>query len=127
MTSFRLSLTPSKRAAGRFISKVRRELQKALSEEHARRGLTQSDLARKIGVHRSVIHRQLVGIENLTLGRVGELAAALGREADFALRDPAHRPGSNIITPVVATSEVVATSDILPLRFVVPMQAAIAE
>lgn len=36
MLSFQLSITPSKSAAGRFISLVRRELQKAFTEEQKR-------------------------------------------------------------------------------------------
>jgi transcriptional regulator with XRE-family HTH domain len=95
MTSFQLSITPKQRGAGRFIAKVRRALQKALAEEKAARGLTQSEIARVLGVHRSVINRQLSGFENLTLGRVGELAHALGREPELILHSMAPVVGQN--------------------------------
>ena len=96
MPSFRLSITPHKAAGARFIARVRRELQKALAEEHASpRKLTQAEIARVLGVHRSVINRQLLGVENLTLGRVGELACVLGREPEFVLREPEEIPGAN--------------------------------
>ena len=39
-----------------------------------------------IGVHRSVINRELMGYSNLTLRRVAELAWALGWEIVFSLR-----------------------------------------
>src|SRR5438045_649384 len=95
--SFQISLTPTSRAAGRFVMQVRRALQKALAEEAARRGLTQSDLARAIGVHRSIISRELNGTKDLTLGRVGELARALGRRAKFEL------PQTNMLSFDVST------------------------
>jgi transcriptional regulator with XRE-family HTH domain len=79
MPSFGITLSPSKRAAGRFINSVRRKLQSALSEETEKRGLTQTDIARKIGVHRSVINRERRGRKDITLGRVAELASAMGR------------------------------------------------
>ena len=96
MTSFQISLTPSRRAAARFVTRVRREVQKALAEENAKTGITQSEIARKIGVHRSVIHREIRGNEDLTLGRLAELAWALGRQPLFLLREPSAADGSNI-------------------------------
>jgi len=90
-----MSTTPRKRVAGRFIAAVRRELQKALAEEHKGRGLTQAGIAADLGVNRSVIHRQIVGHENLTLTRVAELACALGRIPHFTLSNPTMLAGGN--------------------------------
>ncbi len=95
MPSFQISISPPRRAATRFINRVRRSLQKALVEEQQSRGLTQSDIARCIGVHRSVINREMRGQKDLTLGRVAELAWALGREITFELGAPAPL-GSNV-------------------------------
>lgn len=83
--SFRITLSPSKRAAGRFIEKVRRTLLAALAEEEAKSGLTQADIARTIGVNRSVIHRELRGHKDITMGRVAELASAMGRTPKLSL------------------------------------------
>ncbi|WP_393958862.1 helix-turn-helix domain-containing protein [Methylorubrum sp. POS3] len=104
--SFRITLSPSKRAAGRFIESVRRSLQKALSEEGAKRGLTQADIARTIGVDRSVIHRELRGHKDITLGRVAELAAAMGRKPQLSLPELATPNGnaSRDITPSTSIS-----------------------
>ena len=87
MPSFQISITPKQRAAGRFVSLVRRAIQKALAEETAKRGLTQSDVARAIGVNRSVISREIRGHKDLTLSRVAELAWALGRKPVFDLQE----------------------------------------
>lgn len=59
----------------------------ALVEEREKRGLTQSDVAKAIGVHRSVINRELRGQQNMTLSRVAELAHAMGRVPHFELVD----------------------------------------
>lgn len=88
MTSYLFDIGGKKRAAARFIGHVRRELQRALVAEKATRKLTQQSIAKLIGVNRSVINRQLMGYENLTLRRVAELAWALGWEIVFELRKP---------------------------------------
>jgi hypothetical protein len=85
MTSFRILVSPSRRAAARFVTQVRRAFQLALAEEKIKNGLTQSAIARTIGVHRSVINRELVGRKDITVGRIGELAWAMGRTPFFAL------------------------------------------
>lgn len=97
MLSLQITISPSQRAAARFVARVRRAIQKALAEEGQKRGLTQSDLARAIGVHRSVISRELHGTQDLTLGRVAELAAALGRKPVFDLvEQPPASQGTNV-------------------------------
>ena len=95
MTSFQIAISPSKRAAGRFMSKVRRALQRALVEEQATSGINQSAIADAIGVHRSVISRELNGRQDITLGRVAELAWSMGREIDFQLVKPEQEAGLN--------------------------------
>lgn len=99
MTSFQIAISPNKRAAGRFISRIRRSLQRALIEEGERRDLNQTRIADAIGVHRSVISRELNGRQDITLGRVAELAWALGREIEFGLVRPETVDGENV--PVI--------------------------
>lgn len=108
MASFQISITPSRRAAARFIGKVRREILKALAEESASAGLTQSDIARTIGVHRSVINRELRGYKDISVGRIAELAFALGRKPDFALAKVQALAGTNVQMRVVSTPSVSA-------------------
>jgi transcriptional regulator with XRE-family HTH domain len=96
MPSFQIALSPTKRASGRFLLAVRRRLQKAFLEENKRRGLTQAMIARELGVHRSVINRELRGEKDLTVGRLAELAHAMGRKPSFALLEKARTSGTNI-------------------------------
>ncbi len=71
-----------------FVGKVRSELQRALVYEKGAQKLTQQQLAQMLGVNRSVINRQIMGYENLTIRRLAELAWALGWEIEFSLRKP---------------------------------------
>jgi predicted XRE-type DNA-binding protein len=99
MTSFQIGISPSRRAAGRFISRVRRSLQRALMEEGERSGINQSKIADAIGVHRSVISRELNGRQDITLGRLAELAWAMGREIELSLPIAEQTEGAN--TPAI--------------------------
>ena len=96
MPSFQIALSPHKRAAGRFVLSVRRALQRAFLEENRRNGITQSAIARQLGVHRSVINRELRGEKDLTLSRVAELSYLLGRKPTFSAPERVIREGSNI-------------------------------
>ncbi len=102
--SFRITISPKDQAAGRFVSRVRRALQKALAEEAQKGGLSQSDLARAIGVNRSVISRELRGHKDLSLSRVAELAWAMGRRPIFELIEAA--PDQAPASPEVAEPSV---------------------
>ena len=95
MTSFQLSISPSRRVATRFIDSVRRSIQRALIESR----LTQSEVARRIGVHRSVINREIRGQKDMTLGRVAELTYALGMEPIFRMRVAEIAAGANVPPP----------------------------
>jgi transcriptional regulator with XRE-family HTH domain len=95
--SLQITITPKERAAGRFVSRVRRAIQKALAEEFAKRGTTQSSIARAIGVNRSVISREIRGHKDLSLSRVAEIAWALGRRPAFdLLNDDVVARGANV-------------------------------
>lgn len=98
MTSFQLSVSPSRRAAARFVNRVRRSLQKAYAEQ---KEIKQTDIAEALDVHRSVITRQMRGYRDMSLGRVAEIAWALGLEPEFNLRRSEIGDGANQ-APVVA-------------------------
>ena len=85
MTSLVYDIGERPRKVSRFISHVRSELQRALINEKKSQKLTQQAIAKMLGVNRSVINRQFIGIENLTLRSVGDLAWALGYDLDFRL------------------------------------------
>jgi plasmid maintenance system antidote protein VapI len=95
MTSFQISLTPNRRAAARFIGQIRRALQMAYVEEQTENGLSQSEIARALKVHRSVINRELKGLKDITAGRIAELAWAMGRKPAFTLEKLEQRAETN--------------------------------
>lgn len=107
MTSFRLGIKPSKKAAGRFISRARRKLQQAMIRSEAQ-GVKQADVAREIGVHRSVVNRELRGEANITLGRFAELAHAMGGEAQIDICFPEDEAGRN--APVSSSAHIASLS-----------------
>jgi transcriptional regulator with XRE-family HTH domain len=111
MPLFRISLTPSRRAAVRFISQVRRAFQRTFAEESKRRGLTQAAIARVIGVHRSVINRELTGRKDITVGRIGELAFAMGRVPHFDLIESPAQIG---MVPIKTVAVEVSGTDSTP-------------
>jgi transcriptional regulator with XRE-family HTH domain len=75
----------------------------ALVEEMAERGLKKSDLARLLGVNRSVISRMLNGTAPLELRTIGQLAWAMGRDPQFRLPKKKKRArGSNLLSPANA-------------------------
>jgi DNA-binding IclR family transcriptional regulator len=124
MPSFQIAIEPNRRAAARFVGQVRRALQKAFAEEQKKRGLSQADIARALGVNRSVINRELKGFKDITLGRVAELAWVLGRSPAFDLGRQIAVIGQNIAPtspiktalPVTTTGGVVAIASSAPQR-----------
>jgi hypothetical protein len=93
--SFQITLKSNRKAAARFIGDVRRAILKAYAEEQKASGLTQTDIARAIGVHRSVINRELKGFKDMTLGRVAELAWACNRKPKILMEQIAQASGTN--------------------------------
>lgn len=85
MTSSQNSLSPLDVSGSRFVGDVREELLLAFLEELAERGLKKSDIARLLGIHRSAVTRMLNGTAPLELKTIGQLAWALGRDAEFKL------------------------------------------
>jgi predicted transcriptional regulator len=113
MTSFRIGLDSRRRAVGRFVGGVRRELQRAFLEEKAEVGLTQSGLARILGVNRSVVSRQLQGRENLTLETVAEYAWAMRRRGRYVMEKQTQKDGANHV-PAMPKTETTPGTEALP-------------
>ena len=102
MPSFQITISPKRRAATRFIGQVRRQMKRALAERREADGTTQTAVANKLDVHRSVINRELNGKNDIGLGRVGEFAWALGMEPHLEFRPITIGDGQNI-RPLDAT------------------------
>jgi ribosome-binding protein aMBF1 (putative translation factor) len=95
VTLFHFEIGDRARKTGRFIGRVRHELVRALSEKRAKERVTQQALAEKLGVHRSLINRQLSGEANLTLRSLADLAWAMDMDLVFELREPTTSSGQN--------------------------------
>lgn len=124
MTSFQISLTPKRRAAARFVVRVRRALQKALADERTAGRLNQSDLAKELGVHRSEVSRELSGKRSIGVGRVAELAWAMGYEPHFELRRPQPQPGQNHAQPLLAEKPVQAKQNASDINELLQLETA---
>ena len=116
MASFQITLSPNRRAAARFIARVHRTVHETFAQKQAD-GLRQSDIARALGVHRSVINRELRGAKDMTLGRVAELAWAMGKEAIIRFEEPKVAAQTNIAPPrftITAVQNTSATASFRP-------------
>jgi len=100
----RASGDPKVRAtAARFYVELVDELRRVYESESAR-GLTKAELARTLGVHRSVIARMLSGENgNITAGSIGALAGAMNHYPVLELRPYAAGPGNH--SPAVVPRE----------------------
>ncbi len=106
MPSFQISFKPGRRIGARFVTGVRRKILQAREVENKKRGLKQTDLARDMGVHRSVVNRELRGKKDLKLGRVAEYAHALGRVPLFDIPEDGRPLGSNLPEPAKPSAPV---------------------
>lgn len=100
----RASGDPKVRAtAARFYVELVDELRRVYELESAR-GLSKAELARLLGVHRSVVARMLSGENgNITAGSVGALAGAMNHYPVLELRSYDADAGNH--SPTVASRE----------------------
>lgn len=84
--SFQIKISPQRAQAVYFLSAIRQAFKQAIVDGMKQGGPNQSEIARRLGVHKSVISRELNGAGDITAGRIAELAYALGLEAHIELR-----------------------------------------
>jgi transcriptional regulator with XRE-family HTH domain len=97
-TLFVLDIDPITREGLRAVGDLRADLQEAFYLEKKNNGLTQQDVARRLNVNRSVVHRQLTGEENITVRKAAELAKAMGWKVTIHVAKDNHENGSNEVT-----------------------------
>ena len=97
--SFQLGLDKFEKAFGHFMREVSVSISETFKQEAEARGLTQTDIARELGIDASVVSRRLAGGGNLTLRSVCDLFTAMDRSplSNFELY---HQD----IAPISATS-----------------------
>lgn len=86
MPSYEYFIGERDQVGSRFVARANEEIQRALVTEKASRKITQQSIADKLDVHRSVINRRFMGLENMTLRSVAELLWAIGWEPYFEAR-----------------------------------------
>lgn len=74
-----------RRYRAELLNSVHRELHRALRRMEAEEGLSRADIARRLGVHPSVISRRFNGTANLTLEVIADLSRAMGHRAKITL------------------------------------------
>jgi transcriptional regulator with XRE-family HTH domain len=84
--SYRLKIDRRSLKAARFISKLQDEIQRALIES----GMTQQEVAERLGVDRSVINRRLKGKANLTARSISDFAYALDQDVKMEFKRASH-------------------------------------
>lgn len=78
--SFPSKITPREKRVARVIRETRNKLLHVFESEKEQHRFTQAQLARELGVDRSVVNRRLTGQENLTLRSLAELADVLNHQ-----------------------------------------------
>lgn len=119
---FRRLTDPRRRDRARFLGDIFAALNRAFQEEAEQSGLTKAEIAKRLGVHRSVITRRLSGQGNMTFETLHDMAWAMGRRVTIALppRQASHSSNSrpNIIGngPSASRSNQTFSSSAEPLR-----------
>lgn len=93
--SFKLQMSPRDKASARFIAAVQKAIVEIALAEKEKTKITQQEIAKRLGVNRSVINRMLKGEANLTLRSVAEFAWALGYTPSFELCKNSRKHSSN--------------------------------
>lgn len=78
MPSFRTQISKRRQIFLLLASQVERQLRDAYDRRFQEGKETQSSLADKLGVNRSVVHRRLTGSVNMTVETIADMAWALG-------------------------------------------------
>jgi hypothetical protein len=117
--SFELDIGEKSRIGSRFMGRVREVLQEAFFFEKEQTKLTQQTIAKRLGVNRSVVNRQLIGLENMTARSIAELLWAMGWEPILDARKIVAEGGRNDTGGITYPDSTQAGSSTLsfPLNF----------
>lgn len=89
--SYQLKIDAKSLKAARFVARLQKKIQAALIES----GMTQQQVAERLGVDRSVINRRLKGKANLTARSIAEFAYAFDKDIEIEFIDRRHDKKSN--------------------------------
>jgi len=112
MSSFRKLPSLRRQVFLSLSNSIEHQLRKAYAVLHDEDGLTQVDLAERLGVDRSVVHRRLMGHTNMTVESIADMVWALGCCIDVEIYDPKTKPErNNHLAPVTFSSSPWSHSD----------------
>ena len=120
---FRRLTDPRRRDRARFLGDSFAARNRAFQEEAEQSGLTKAEIAKRLGVHRSVITRRLSGQGNMTFETLHDMAWVMGRRVtihlprrdDIGLGNSRPSDGSKDLT--TSTGSPTFSSSKEPLRF----------
>lgn len=69
-----------------LVSSVESQLRELYALRHEQEGLTQSDLADRLGIDKSSVHRRLLGASNLTLKTLADMVWGLKGSVDVDIQ-----------------------------------------
>jgi transcriptional regulator with XRE-family HTH domain len=78
-----------------LVGKVEGQIRDVFTKKAETDGLTQAQVAAKLGVGRSVVHRRLTGRTNMTVETLADMAWAIGACIEVDIYDPLERPEKN--------------------------------
>jgi hypothetical protein len=116
MTLFELEIDELSQAGSEYMALVSNELRRVAAIEKTSRKLTQQAIADKIKTSRSVVNREISGLENVSSRRVGELLWAMGYTPHFEARKITHDAGQNEFdetTPTDLSPKLTSTNIVL--------------
>ena len=108
-----------------FMHRLMGKLQQAFLAESRATGLTQQDIADRLGKSPSFISRRLRGQQNMTIRTMHDMARAMGCRLDVDLRplrslQPANRPSYLDARPTLTTPPPTDEAPPLPSSFTRP-------
>lgn len=103
MRSFRHQADNRREVYLNLVNSIETQLRQAYARKHEEEGLSQTALAEKLGVNRSVVHRRLSHQANVTAETIADMVWALGQCIKVEIYDPRDRPSNEFrVMPVSA-------------------------
>lgn len=83
--SYRIKISQKRKIFARLLGEIHDQLYQAFTKRAEEDGLTKTGLAKKLGVHKSLITRKFNGTSNLSIRTLAEMAWAMEHHPEFKL------------------------------------------
>jgi DNA-binding phage protein len=123
MKSFKLTLPPKDRAAGRFLAQVHAAFANAAAFQKRHVGLTSAEVARRAECDKAV-SRLLSGAGNPTIRTLGEIAWAMNMRPEIVLTPIDDGLGQNELTDFSGRARPGTSGRTVNVRFAAPTEPA---